>query len=144
MPSRDRDHWSNCGSSLEFSAVHQSPIILHAIDDTDFVAVLEVRADAGQIHSRFDAMPGKLALRTDSGEHQQLRRVEGAAGQNYFPRRARLAPLAPVFSRLRVGAIEIPAFEILDADRTIGVEENSAGERIELDVQFIRPPGGEV
>ena len=46
--------------------------------------VLEVRADLGGIDQDVDAVLGEVGGRTDAAQHQQLRGVDGAAGEDHL------------------------------------------------------------
>ena len=79
------------------------------------------------------------ARRTDARQHQQLRRVECAAGKDHFARGACLPALAGGCVRLRVRAVEPFALQVLDANRALRVVEQDAGrEGIELESSAIR------
>ena len=73
----------------------------HAIDDGHLVAVLQVAADPGEVDALRDAVPGQLGRLADAGEHQQLRRVEGAAGEDDLQPRRGMARLARRVARRR-------------------------------------------
>ena len=84
-------------------------------------------------------MPRQLAFGPIPESISSCGVLKAPPDKNDFPRRARLPLLAPDLTRLGVSAIQAPAFEIFDADAAmISVEENSARERIELDMQFLR------
>ena len=90
-----------------------------------------------QLHQHRDLALLQHGPRTDA-EHQQLRRVEGAARQNHFTRRVGLPKLAGGLIRLRVGPVQPLAFQILDADRASGfVEQHARRQRVHLDFQAI-------
>ena len=64
---------------------------LHVVD-----VVLQVLPHARQRMGHGDAVALQLCLRADAGEHQQLRRAEGAAAQHRLAPRAHLPELAAV------------------------------------------------
>ena len=64
---------------------------LHVVD-----VVLQVLPHARQRMGHGDAVALQLRLRADAGEHQQLRRAEGAAAQHRLAPRAHLPELAAV------------------------------------------------
>src|ERR1051325_2166646 len=63
----------------ELGARHTFPIISHSIDDADFVTILQIGADSGQMDARLNAVPPKLAFRTNARKHKQLWCVERSA-----------------------------------------------------------------
>ncbi len=60
------------------------PVAAELAHDAHLVAVLEVRADAGQVEPDRDPVRLELLARADPGELQELRRREGAAGQDHL------------------------------------------------------------
>ena len=68
----------------EGHALHEREVATHAIDHGDFVAVLQVFADARQIHAHLDAVSFQLFTRADAGELEQLRGVEGAGAEDHL------------------------------------------------------------
>ena len=137
--------------------------MLHLADDGDFVAILQITADARQIdaphlpvrvsqrlavrafeHAR--RIAGKLLQLggiTDARQHQELRRIERTAAQDDFAFRldqdasGRSRGLAVVRMRL----VQPFAVQVLDADgaRRLGVVEDDVGdERIRPDLQVFR------
>jgi hypothetical protein len=50
----------------------------------DFVVVLQVCANAGEVDENGDGEGGQLGARADAGGLEELRRVESAATENYF------------------------------------------------------------
>ncbi len=46
--------------------------------------VLQVRADAGRVVDHVDAVPAKHRRRADTGQHEQLRRVDRTAAEQHF------------------------------------------------------------
>ena len=86
-------------------------------------------------------MGGEDVSRTHARQHQQLRRVEGAAGEDHLAARVGLALLAWRSARTRVRRIQPLALQVFDADRAFAlVEQHARGERVELDRQPIRMP----
>ena len=83
----------------------------------------------------------------DAGEHQELRRVEGAAGEDHLARA--VVPLHLVVhpglrlgDRLRIGAVEVCPFPALDADGALrGVEEDPGRQGAHADHQLLRVGG---
>ena len=72
---------------VELRALKNVPLIeVHAVDDADFVAVLQVLADSGKIDLDLDAVPFQFCAWADAGEHQELRRVEGASREDDLAR----------------------------------------------------------
>src|SRR5262249_38636361 len=57
----------------------------HLVNHADFIAVLEVLADAGQRNGDLNVVSPELTWRADAGQHEQLWRIEGAAGENHLP-----------------------------------------------------------
>src|SRR5207249_3656367 len=109
------------------------------IDDAHFVAILEVLSDATEIDADRNAETVERRLGADAGEHQQLRRVEGAARENHFTRRVRLPQLARGAAGHAVWPIEALPLLVLDADGAVLlVEQDARGQRVELDAQPIR------
>ena len=78
----------------------------------------------------------------DAGEHQQLRRVEGAAGENDLARGKHLARLAGLArSDAACGAVEAFAVLVLHTDRALlGIEQHARRQRVQLNLQPFRMP----
>ena len=55
--------------------------------------VLQILADSGKVKDGFDPCVFQLLPVTDTRQHQQLRRIDCAAGQNNFAARLRFAHL---------------------------------------------------
>jgi hypothetical protein len=72
------------------AALVQRARALHQRGDADGVVVAEVAADAGQRVLHLTPMPRVLRV-ADAGELQQMRRVDGAAGQDDVAPRLDLA-----------------------------------------------------
>ena len=106
----------------------------HPADHADLVAVLEVPAHAGQVHADLDPVALQPLARPDARQHEELGRVEGAAGQDHLRRRADLSALARGRARLPVRPVEPLAGEVLDADcASLPVEQHPGREGVELD-----------
>jgi hypothetical protein len=75
----------------------------------------------------------------DSGQHQQLRRVEGAAAKDHFPASTHLTALARSITGYGVGPVKVLALEVFDpVCGAARVEQNAGRQGIQLDVQRIR------
>ncbi|MDT4848307.1 hypothetical protein FQZ97_823940 [compost metagenome] len=61
-------------TQLGFAAVHQH----------DVLVILQVLADAGQLVVQRDAVAGEFGSRANAGQHQQLRRVDGAGAEDHL------------------------------------------------------------
>ena len=101
---------SSGSGGAKVAPCEQREIACELGDDADFVAVLQILADAGQIGHDRDAEAFQLGARSDAGKLQQLRTVERAARQNDFAARTHLAcaaerPASAV--RSRIGAIDV-------------------------------------
>ena len=87
--------------------------------------ILQILADAAQRDRRRDAVRAQLVRIADAGQHQGLRRVDGAAGQDHLAlRRAR--------SCARRSAV-------FDADRARALEQDARHQRAGLDRQIGAP-----
>ena len=118
----------------ESRAFQHGPRLLQPADDADLVAILQILADALQIDPRLDAERFHFLLRPDAGQHQKLRRVEGAAREDDFARGIGLLRRAGGLRRIVGGAIQPGAFEIGDADGAIAlVEQHLCRQRIQFD-----------
>ena len=62
----------------------QGQRVRHLEDRTDLQMILQVLPDAGERMADLDAMLSQLLRRPDAGEHHQLRRAEGAGGEDYL------------------------------------------------------------
>src|SRR5262249_19082604 len=122
-------------AAAQLRVAQQLERLLHAMHDADLVAVLEVLADAWQrdLDIDLDVLSAQLVRRADARQHQELRRVEGAARQDHFVARLDRAPRRgerPV-RRMRVGAVEMRALSDLDAGRAlVGVELDPQRQRV--------------
>ena len=122
--------------SFEPRAIQHPPRRRHAVRDRDFVAVLQIAADAWQVDTHGDAVLAQFGGRTDAGQQQQLRRVERAAAQDDFAARHGLHGRRGDVTRLRMGAIQAGALQVFDsARRALGVEQYAGDQRVEFDVQ---------
>src|SRR5204863_7713471 len=111
----------------EAHALDEREIAAHSRDDAYLVTVLQVLADAGQLHADADAVSLELAARTDAGKLQQLRRVERAGTQDHFAPRSHRRRLRRIGGRMqRVGPIQVAPGQVFDAGRTPGVVEQHA------------------
>src|SRR3954447_18627814 len=121
--------WISGERRSERGALEHCVAMFHFRDDSDLVTVLQIAADAGPVDKALDAdlRIFQMLLRADSGEHQQLRRVEGAAGENHLTRAAIFFLLVlRLFRRVRAGAIEIVPFPALNAEGALVVVEDHA------------------
>src|SRR4029453_10572937 len=93
--------------------------------DIDLEVVLQVLADAGQVLDDLDPERAELGRRSDARELEQLRRVDRPAAEPDppGPRRARAAARA----------------RVLDADRTVALEQDAGRKRERLDLE-VGPP----
>ena len=92
--------------------------------DIDLEMVLQVAADTRQVGHHRHGQRAELVGRPDAGQHQQLRRVDGAAAEDDLAGGPRLADLA--------------ALAILDADRAVLLEQHPPRQRACLDGE-VRP-----
>ncbi len=90
--------------------------------EIEFEMVLQIFADPGQIMDHIDTVRPKLRRRSDSGELEQLRRVDRAARQDH---------LAPRGHQM-LGA----AFAIGDADRALALPQDMGGERVRFHAEI--------
>src|SRR5439155_7724855 len=125
--------------TIECRAVQQFPTGFHLIDQADFVAILQVRADAVQRMDRLDTVPFEFLLRTDSAQHQELRRIEGAGGENDLAARERHSRLSCSATWSFERTVEPLPLEIRHADRAVAVENDLGRMRIELDAKREAP-----
>src|ERR1043165_6911390 len=125
----------------ELGALQHRPFLeLHPVDDGDFVAVLQVRADARQVDEALDidVLMLEVLPRPDAGEHEELRRIERAAGEDDLARDPDVALLARAGARVRGGAGEARGLEVLDAGGALVLVEDDAGrQRVELDEELV-------
>src|SRR5262249_40588287 len=85
------------------------------------IMVLQALPDAGQGLYDRNAQPRQMLLRADARQHQQLRRVDGAAAQDDLARGMRFELLAAAAER--------------DTDRVADLEEDPVAEGLGYDLQ---------
>ena len=124
-PRRSRRYWRDrpqaaaaCRSSESAGEVR---IVRHVAED-EIRMVLQVLPDAGQMMHARDAVLAKRGAIADARQHQQLRRLERAGGDDH------LAPRADL-----LGLLALPVF---DADRALALEQDAGGVRAGLDAQI--------
>ncbi|MCY1346045.1 hypothetical protein D9M69_321200 [compost metagenome] len=113
------------GRQLEAAAHGEADAAFRAVDLVGHGVVdvvLQVLADAGQVHPQRNAQALQLGGRADAGEHQRLRRAEGAGGEDH------LAPRAHFLDLLAV-VVAHP-----DAARALEDQAVEGGVEIELEV----------
>src|SRR5262249_37594386 len=67
---------------------------------------------------------------------EELRRIEGASGQDHLPRGAHLATLPRSLRGTAMGVVEPLSAQVLDTDGAMPlVEEDARGERVELETE---------
>src|SRR5271165_6697460 len=72
-------------AGVELRALKNVPLVeVHAVDDADFIAVLQVLAHAGKIDLDFDSVTFQFCSRPNSGEHQELRCIESSSCEYDF------------------------------------------------------------
>src|SRR5689334_17857099 len=124
---------------VELHAFVERPIVAHAVDDTDFVTILQIAPNARQFDTYRNLVVLQHVAWTNTRKHQQLRRIERTAGEYHFARRVNATQLAGISAGQRMRAIESFAFEILNTDRPIAiVKQHARREGIELHTQAIR------
>ena len=64
--------------------LEDAEVAAHLADDADLVAVLEVGADPGPLDANGDAVALELLMRPDARQHEELRAVEGAGGEDHL------------------------------------------------------------
>ncbi len=74
--------------------------------------VLQVLPNPRQVEERFDSEPARVVCRSDSGQHQDLRGLQGAGADDH---------LAP-----RAKAAHNSALLVFDADRAAAVEQDAS------------------
>src|SRR5271165_6738238 len=89
----------------KLSALETFPGLLRLVDDADLVAVLKIASDSVEGYAHVDSVMPELLGRPDAGQHEQLRRVESAAGEDHFATEEDLPHLAPRVGGERGGAI---------------------------------------
>ncbi|GAA3138483.1 hypothetical protein GCM10017687_63980 [Streptomyces echinatus] len=109
----------------------------HLADHADLVPVLEMRAHAVQAGPYGDAVPPQLLGRSDARKHQQLRRVEGAGGQDHLtggddPARHRRTGV-----RAGIGPVGVRPVQVVDAGRRVPfVQDDPGRQRVRADRQM--------
>ena len=89
-----------------------------------------------KVYERRDAVVAQMPCRSYARQHQQLRRIKGAAAQDDLAPRVNLPHFAGPRVRLRMRAIQMLALQVLDACRAAILSKNDAsGQGIEFDVQ---------
>jgi len=124
---------------LQLGILEDFKIFVHSMHDSDFQAVLQVFADATQGNVYLNVVPRQLLIRPDSGKHQQLRCVEGAASQNNFVPGTD-PPRNGVCCRLvgkGVGTIEMFTVKEFHANGAITFQQNARCQRMQLHCQTI-------
>src|SRR6185369_10696414 len=115
--------------------------LLKLRNHADFVTILQVLADSGQVDNDVDIKILQLFCWSNSGEFQQLRSVESARAHDHFARRKHLTlhGLAYVsFACLGISFVEMLAFQNLNADRTLVFEENPGRQCVKLNREIVR------
>ena len=97
--------------------------------DVDLQMVLEIAADARQVRHRRDLEPFELVGVADAGQHQQLRRVDRAAGEDHLA--------------LGADARGAPALDMIDADCAGALAAHSLRQRAGAHGQ-VRPAPGRI
>src|SRR6266851_791827 len=130
-------HWI---ASIVFGALEHSPVIeVHPVDDANFVAILQVLPDAGELRSHLDPITLQHVARPDPGKHQELRSVEHAARKNHLTRRINLVPLALRLTRIVVRTVESLAAEIFDPVGSVSaINQYARHQRVQFDLQVVR------
>src|SRR6266851_223784 len=130
-------HWI---ASTVFGALEHSPVIeAHAVDDADFVTILQVLPDAGELRSHLDPITLQDVAGPDPGEHQELGSVERAARKNHLTRSINLEPLAVRLTRIVVRTVESLAAEIFDPVGSVSaINQYARYQRVQFDLQVVR------
>ena len=145
-PLRARHCRNSRSSRAELRAAVDLPgIEPHAVDDTHLVAILQVPTDALQDDARRDSMTRQLVRRTDSREHQELRRVERTAGQHNLPCGVDRTQVSVVSARRWMRAIQALSLQVLDANRPMClVEDDPRRQRMQDDAEAVGVPSRNV
>ena len=121
------------------------PVVAKLAHDAHLVAVLEVRADAGQVDTNRDPVRLELLARADPRELQELRRRERAAGQDHLAADEHALQGGDRLRgrcRARIGAVGVRNVEVLDPDRRhLVVEHDLRDERVRPDDEVPVPLG---
>ena len=96
--------------------------IVRHVAEHEIRMVLQVLPDAGQMMHAGDAVLAKCGAVADARQHQQLRRLERAGGDDH------LAPGADL--------LQLLALPVLDADRALALEQDAGGMSVGLDAQI--------
>ena len=87
--------------------------------------VVKILADTGNIMNHFDSMLLQLITRSDTGKHQQLGRIIGAAADNDF-----------LFARDR---LQLPVLGILDCHRAVALKPDTMDAGMYFDAEVAAP-----
>jgi hypothetical protein len=68
----------------QFIEVVVSDFLLAAIQRADVQVILQIATHIGQVGDHFDGVLAQMIGRTEPGQHQQLRRVDGAGSEDHF------------------------------------------------------------
>ena len=111
---------------------------IHAIDDTNLGAVLEVFADPREVDARRNAKRFEHRAWLNAGQHQELWGVERAAAQDNLTCGLRPRERLSSSARLAIGPVEPLALQVFDAGRPVALVEYDAGDqRVELDLETV-------
>jgi hypothetical protein len=131
------------GGVAEGAVLGQEEVGRGLADDADFVAVLQVGADAGQVLDEGDVEAGELLLGADAAELEELGCLEGAGGDDDLLLDVDGALGALGGAVARVCGVEALAVEEVDAGGTgrgaVGVEVDLGDEGVEGDVEVVLP-----
>jgi hypothetical protein len=131
------------GGVAEGAVLGQEEVGRSLADDADFVAVLEVGADAGEVFDEGNVEAGELFLGSDAAEFEQLGGFESAGGDDDFLLDVDGALGALGGAVAGVGGVEALAVEEVDAGGAGGalggVEVDLSHEGVEGDVQVVLP-----
>ncbi len=109
------------------------------VDHSDLVAVLKIAPNAVERDAHVDAVSREFVRRAHARQHEKLRRVEGASGQNDLAPRKCATQRAEIAGGLRACPIEVASPAVFDADRAEPlVEQDASCEGVELDAQAMR------
>ena len=99
-----------------------------AVERADVQVILQVGADVGHVGDHRDAVPAQMVGRAEPGQHQQLRRVDRARGEDHL---AGLDPLGIV-----------PAATQSHADGAALLDQHALDQRMRAHVQVVAPTRG--
>src|SRR5947207_978688 len=112
---------------------------IHAVDDADLVAVLQILADPGQLHLHWNAERLQYVAAPNPRQHEELRRIERAAAEHDLARSLHLAEFTLCSRGLAMSAVEPLAFQVFDAGgAVVFIEQNPGDELVELDPEAVR------